>query len=431
MGDTLMKIGQLFTIGLAGITFMFLYTDKQAANYVDYFGSTAASNKNKRQDKIDNTNKLYAYYTVSFKPDGKNLKILPYTDSIEMDTPFVAKNQLITRDDTIAQKKDDSTWGDYIKRSQKYFRYLGGYLRDTGHVAKLELKNFDYRYTQFRKIVSDSIFNAALPPLPVIKFHYAKFRDTLLLHNNVRNNIYFCHCNAGLLDIDSLSAPARIKVTFDDCEITDFHIHKIDTARIKLYLANVTSKSLKLDPKVLSHCKLGFDPDHFPLAIFSDDQDIYTHKELYLKLKKNYEDTYEPELAKAADIAYNDRYENAFFRFFSGFFTNYGNKKARIIYITFFSLLVIFVINNIINYTYLQDDVYKIKAIAELDQKEKQYKKYLYRSFLYSAFIFFSLGINKDDIQFKRRIVLVIWFFIFYSWGVLCLGYLTGFVLGK
>ncbi|MDB5086506.1 MAG: Uncharacterized protein JWR09_500 [Mucilaginibacter sp.] len=164
----------------------------------------------------------------------------------------------------------------------------------------------------------------------------------------------------------------------------------------------------------------------FPNSL-SKDEVIST----YEKVLKNFDLNGQKVSYETLDIEYRD-FKNGWF-ILPHIWNCYGYHKDWIfrwiaVFIVFFTIVTFFFINKL---NRKDDGVYYIKNIPSANQAKTvlTFLKRLWYSLMYTSIIFFFLSLKTENINFKKAGVLYI--FLVYSVGLLCLGYMANFVLQK
>ena len=126
---------------------------------------------------------------------------------------------------------------------------------------------------------------------------------------------------------------------------------------------------------------------------------------------------------------------------------DYGYQKEKIFFWIAWLVLVFTLVNSIL-FRYMNEKVYKIENVYSTwvpsNSKSSNTKQIevksaglkivsafndFFASFFYTSLIFFGLRLNVDKINFSNPLG-VFYLFIQYALGLICLAYLTNFIIG-
>lgn len=105
---------------------------------------------------------------------------------------------------------------------------------------------------------------------------------------------------------------------------------------------------------------------------------------------------------------------------------NYGYNKEKIIVNTLL-LMLLFMVINLFFFKELNENVYEIRNIYKASNVANNRWKFMYTLY-YTVLIFFGIKMNIDNLKFQKKGG-VIYIFIQYSIGIVCLAYLANFIL--
>jgi hypothetical protein len=223
------------------------------------------------------------------------------------------------------------------------------------------------------------------------------------------------------LSLDKL--PLFDSLAFINCKTTDLTLTRIPRQADKyLSFENIYCKRMFIDSATLSFVNISF--SGFPYINGKND---FESQMLYQLMFKRLESQNNQADLKKAKIAYDDTFEA---NFFYSFFSDYGYKKSKIIWIALYSLLLSILISLFLDYRKLHLLVYPIENLHKKISLKESRKRRLYFTILYMTIIFFSLNIKFENLRFKNK-WLVLYFMIVYIWGLICLGFMISFVLAR
>lgn len=206
--------------------------------------------------------------------------------------------------------------------------------------------------------------------------------------------------------------------------------------------------------------KLNFDYINYKLLLYNE-KGKYSFElacNIYESLLNKYKDKGSVESYKNLDIEYRIYKDDSFLKWrssLSWLWWNFGYNREYCFYWTF-GLILLFSLPNCKLIDYLNEKVYPIESIPRLYKErstgfkklrkivryKRRYKKrstYLafkrafrifYYSVMYTSSIFLRLTLKLENINFKQKWG-IIYLFVMYTLGIICLAYMANFVLQK
>lgn len=311
------------------------------------------------------------------------------------------------------------------------FRY--SMFRDTAVFTDAAfLQSVDFSYDTFRQAVYfDNVSFAANTHFDFVRFpHYAKFTNL-----QSTNNVVMQFDDAVLPDtLDFSQNPALIcKIDLTSANFLDPDRYDTLTGNYKrphyLFLFNTDISKFKLD---YFHFRLLVPDSTITPSLQSVHQRVTKDQKeaMYEGLLNNFKQNGQEESYKRLDIEYQKfKWSTSWARGISwipAIWWNFGYDKEYIFIWICGSLLLFSLINACFLRT-LNMQVYeavKPEKIADLST----FRRRLWYSAQYTTNIFFRLTLERDCMRFEV-LGLTVYFFFIYILGVLCLGYLTNFIL--
>lgn len=89
-----------------------------------------------------------------------------------------------------------------------------------------------------------------------------------------------------------------------------------------------------------------------------------------------------------------------------------------------------FTLANFFIYLFLNNEVYAVKGVVTEDNqlKWKNFLTRLYYSLVYTSILFFSLSVKLENLKYRRWYE-VLYVFLIYLLGIVCLAYTANFIL--
>jgi len=171
--------------------------------------------------------------------------------------------------------------------------------------------------------------------------------------------------------------------------------------------------------------KFTFDYHYFTLdtSRMSDDEKAGQ----YEALLKNFDQRGRKESYKLLDIEYQ-RFKHPNFAWINHWWWNYGYDRWYII-LWIIAFTIVFTIITEIFYNALNSKVYSFDNMSD-QIPWRQFGMRTWYSFLYTSAIFLRLTLRIENFNFKNKAG-VVYIFLVYTVGIVCLGYLANWVLQK
>lgn len=143
-----------------------------------------------------------------------------------------------------------------------------------------------------------------------------------------------------------------------------------------------------------------------------------------------YTESYELLDKEYKTFLYNHKQEK-FFLWLDKYWWGFGYSKYFIFY-WILGFIATFTFINLFFYPYLNKEVYKVGNVKTfyLFRTPKKILSVFYYSLVYTAVLFFSLSVKLENLKYKYWIA-VIYIFLIYISGIVCIAYLANFVITK
>lgn len=299
----------------------------------------------------------------------------------------------------------------YTRFEQAWFNHCSFNNTSFDHVAFLNQSSFNsctfnnvtFRNVQFKNIdLSNSSFSET------IVFDSCRFSETLKLSVLPDQKTLFSFDKARLPDTLDLSSNTTIQTPIDLTN-ADF---KDNNRKCLIFLYNTDVDKINID---YIHFKLLLTNPQTGEKLSSDQA-----KRIYEKLLKSFKDKGQDENYDLLNQEY-ESYKVSLLPFLDRMWFYYAGKPTFVILWMLIWLLT-FSIINIWVYRKLNDEVYTLSHFSEDSRRfnnttSKKILNSIFYSFIYTGIVFFAFNINKEKVRYRKRLLLL-WFFFIYAAGI-------------